>query len=81
MSWQPCDCSAEGLTLALKKVNCECSFNPQCVLSQDSYQRAKNLLKKYSKEHEKLADALLTYETLDAKEIKLVLEGKSLDPR
>lgn len=46
---------------------------------QDSYERAKNLLKTYSKEHKTLADALLQYETLDAKEIKLVLEGKPLD--
>uniref|UniRef100_A0A8C7GU39 YME1 like 1 ATPase n=1 Tax=Oncorhynchus kisutch TaxID=8019 RepID=A0A8C7GU39_ONCKI len=43
--------------------------------------RAKNLLKTYSDEHKTLAEALLTYETLDAKEIKLVLEGKALDPR
>ncbi|XP_060778125.1 ATP-dependent zinc metalloprotease YME1L1-like isoform X1 [Neoarius graeffei] len=51
------------------------------ILLQDSYERAKKLLKTYSKEHKKLADALLTYETLDAKEIQMVLEGKSLDPR
>ncbi|XP_072535814.1 ATP-dependent zinc metalloprotease YME1L1-like isoform X2 [Salminus brasiliensis] len=51
------------------------------VLLQDSYERAKELLKKYSKEHKKLADALLTYETLDAKEIQMVLEGKSLNAR
>lgn len=43
---------------------------------QDSYERAKNILKTYSKEHKKLADALLTHETLDAKEIQRVLEGK-----
>ncbi|XP_070784133.1 ATP-dependent zinc metalloprotease YME1L1-like isoform X2 [Enoplosus armatus] len=49
------------------------------TLLKDSYDRAKNLLKTYSKEHKTLADALLRYETLDAKEIKLVLEGKSLD--
>uniref|UniRef100_A0A3B4Y7A5 ATP-dependent zinc metalloprotease YME1L1 n=1 Tax=Seriola lalandi dorsalis TaxID=1841481 RepID=A0A3B4Y7A5_SERLL len=49
------------------------------VLLKDSYERAKNILKTYSKEHEKLADALLRHETLDAKEIKMVLEGKSLD--
>uniref|UniRef100_A0A671WJ29 ATP-dependent zinc metalloprotease YME1L1 n=1 Tax=Sparus aurata TaxID=8175 RepID=A0A671WJ29_SPAAU len=42
------------------------------VLLKDSYERAKNLLKTYSKEHKTLADALLQYETLDAKEIKLV---------
>lgn len=39
------------------------------------------LLKTYSKEHKLLADALLTYETLEAKEIQMILEGKSLDPR
>lgn len=49
------------------------------VLLKDSYDRAKSILKTYSKEHKKLADALLRYETLDAKEIQLVLEGKSLD--
>ncbi|XP_034562293.1 ATP-dependent zinc metalloprotease YME1L1 isoform X2 [Notolabrus celidotus] len=49
------------------------------VLLKDSYERAKNLLKTYNKEHKTLADALLRYETLDAKEIQKVLEGKSLD--
>ncbi|XP_053268459.1 ATP-dependent zinc metalloprotease YME1L1 isoform X1 [Pleuronectes platessa] len=49
------------------------------VLLKDSYERAKNLLKTYSKEHKELADALLAHETLDAKDIKLVLEGKSLE--
>lgn len=48
-------------------------------LIQDSYERAKNILKTYNKEHKKLADALLAYETLNAKEIQMVLEGKSLD--
>nr|XP_057916277.1 ATP-dependent zinc metalloprotease YME1L1-like [Doryrhamphus excisus] len=49
------------------------------LLLKDSYERAKNILKTYKKEHEKLADALLRYETLDAKEIQMVLEGKPLD--
>ncbi|XP_024136217.1 ATP-dependent zinc metalloprotease YME1L1 isoform X2 [Oryzias melastigma] len=49
------------------------------ALLKDSYERARNLLKTYSKEHKTLADALLRYETLDAKEIQMVLEGKSLD--
>ncbi|CAK6968555.1 ATP-dependent zinc metalloprotease YME1L1-like isoform X2 [Scomber scombrus] len=49
------------------------------ALLKDSYERARGILKTYSKEHKKLADALLAHETLDAKEIKLVLEGKSLD--
>ncbi|XP_057680713.1 ATP-dependent zinc metalloprotease YME1L1-like isoform X2 [Corythoichthys intestinalis] len=49
------------------------------TLLKDSYERAKNLLTTYKKEHKKLADALLRYETLDAKEIQMVLEGKPLD--
>lgn len=53
--------------------NCFTSF------LQESYERAKNILKTYNKEHKKLADALLRHETLDAKEIQMVLEGKSLD--
>ncbi|XP_068427153.1 ATP-dependent zinc metalloprotease YME1L1b [Clinocottus analis] len=51
------------------------------VLLKDSYERAKVLLKSHTKEHKNLADALLMYETLDAKEIKLVLEGKTLETR
>lgn len=48
---------------------------------QESYERAKVLLKSHAKEHKNLADALLMYETLDAKEIQLVLEGKALETR
>ncbi|XP_034558994.1 ATP-dependent zinc metalloprotease YME1L1b isoform X1 [Notolabrus celidotus] len=51
------------------------------VLLKDSYERAKALLKSHAKEHKNLADALLMYETLDAKDIKLVLEGKGLEAR
>uniref|UniRef100_A0A665UT91 ATP-dependent zinc metalloprotease YME1L1 n=1 Tax=Echeneis naucrates TaxID=173247 RepID=A0A665UT91_ECHNA len=47
----------------------------------ESYERAKALLKSHAKEHKNLADALLMYETLDAKEIQLVLEGKTLETR
>lgn len=49
------------------------------VLLKGSYDRAKHILKTYSKEHKMLADALLRHETLNAKEIQMVLEGKSLD--
>ncbi|XP_060900294.1 ATP-dependent zinc metalloprotease YME1L1-like isoform X1 [Labrus mixtus] len=49
------------------------------VLLKESYDRAKALLKSHAKEHKNLADALLMYETLDAKEIQLVLEGKTLN--
>uniref|UniRef100_A0A8C6LEV1 ATP-dependent zinc metalloprotease YME1L1 n=1 Tax=Nothobranchius furzeri TaxID=105023 RepID=A0A8C6LEV1_NOTFU len=51
------------------------------VLLKESYDRAKALLKSHAKEHKSLADALLMYETLDAKEIQLVLEGKPLESR
>lgn len=51
------------------------------VCHQESYERAKALLKSHAKEHKNLADALLMYETLDAKEIQLVLEGKTLETR
>ncbi|KAM9789682.1 ATP-dependent zinc metalloprotease YME1L1-like [Neosynchiropus ocellatus] len=51
------------------------------VLLKESYDRAKALLKSHAKEHKNLADALLMYETLDAKEIQMVLEGKTLDSR
>uniref|UniRef100_A0AAY4AYT4 ATP-dependent zinc metalloprotease YME1L1 n=1 Tax=Denticeps clupeoides TaxID=299321 RepID=A0AAY4AYT4_9TELE len=51
------------------------------VLLKDSYERARVLLKSRSKEHRSLAEALLRYETLDAREIQLVLEGKTLDSR
>uniref|UniRef100_A0A8B9PN00 ATP-dependent zinc metalloprotease YME1L1 n=1 Tax=Apteryx owenii TaxID=8824 RepID=A0A8B9PN00_APTOW len=48
---------------------------------KDSYERAKNILKTHAKEHKNLAEALLKYETLDAKEIQIVLEGKKLEVR
>ncbi|KAJ8337058.1 hypothetical protein SKAU_G00382780 [Synaphobranchus kaupii] len=51
------------------------------ILLRDSYERAKNILKTRTKEHKNLAEALLMYETLDAKEIRTVLEGKTLDYR
>ncbi|XP_022611023.1 ATP-dependent zinc metalloprotease YME1L1-like isoform X2 [Seriola dumerili] len=51
------------------------------LLLKESYERAKVLLKSHAKEHKNLADALLMYETLDAKEIQLVLEGKNLETR
>lgn len=51
------------------------------ILLRDSYERAKVLLKSRAKEHRNLAEALLRYETLDAKEIQLVLEGKALNSR
>ncbi|XP_077158797.1 ATP-dependent zinc metalloprotease YME1L1 isoform X3 [Paroedura picta] len=51
------------------------------LLLKESYERAKNILKTHAREHKYLAEALLTYETLDAKEIQIVLEGKKLEVR
>ncbi|XP_056375347.1 ATP-dependent zinc metalloprotease YME1L1 isoform X1 [Hyla sarda] len=51
------------------------------TLLKDSYERAKTILKTRAKEHKNLAEALLMYETLDAKEIQMVLEGKKLGAR
>ena len=45
---------------------------------QESYDRAQQLLKTHSKQHQRLAEALLKYETLTADEIKLVIAGKPL---
>nr|XP_033960717.1 ATP-dependent zinc metalloprotease YME1L1b [Pseudochaenichthys georgianus] len=51
------------------------------VILKDSYERARALLKSHAKEHKNLAEALLLYETLDIKDIRLVLEGKTLETR
>lgn len=39
----------------------------------ESYERAKSILKKHAKEHKALAEALLKYETLDAEDIKAIM--------
>ncbi|CAL8109420.1 unnamed protein product [Orchesella dallaii] len=46
-------------------------------LLQESYERAKNILRIHSKEHKALADALLKYETLDADDVKAILSGQT----
>jgi ATP-dependent metalloprotease len=43
---------------------------------QESYERAKNILKTHQREHKMLAEALLKYETLDADDIKAIMSGK-----
>ena len=45
---------------------------------QESYDRAKTILKNNQTQHKALAQALLKYETLDADEIRCVVEGKKL---
>lgn len=42
----------------------------------ESYERAKHILKTHAKEHKALAEALLKYETLDAKDIKAIMSDK-----
>jgi ATP-dependent metalloprotease len=46
-------------------------------LLNDSYKNATNILKTHRKELDLLADALLKYETLDADDVKAILEGNS----
>ncbi|XP_076288668.1 ATP-dependent zinc metalloprotease YME1L isoform X1 [Lasioglossum baleicum] len=46
-------------------------------LLQESYDRAVQILKTHAKEHKKLAEALLKYETLDAEDIKAIATGKN----
>ncbi|XP_015515862.1 ATP-dependent zinc metalloprotease YME1L [Neodiprion lecontei] len=45
-------------------------------IMQDSYDRAKAILKAHAKEHKQLAEALLEYETLDAAEVKAIMTGQ-----
>ena len=42
---------------------------------QESYKRATTLLTSRAHEHKLLAEALLAHETLDLKQIRLVIEG------
>lgn len=46
------------------------------VMGQESYERARALLKKHADEHERLAEALLKYETLDLEDVRNVIEGR-----
>ncbi|XP_040167216.1 ATP-dependent zinc metalloprotease YME1L isoform X1 [Anopheles arabiensis] len=47
-------------------------------LLNESYERAKAILKQHAKEHKALAEALLKYETLDAEDIKAIMGGEKL---
>ncbi|CAB3988718.1 ATP-dependent zinc metalloprotease YME1L1, partial [Paramuricea clavata] len=46
---------------------------------KESYERARNILQHYSTEHQRLAKALLQYETLNAEEIAAIIQGKSIE--
>ena len=55
------------------------SFNDEVnVLLNEGYKRAMNILKNHRKELDLLADALIKHETLDAIEVKTVIEGRPL---
>ncbi|KAG7209772.1 hypothetical protein KM043_011393 [Ampulex compressa] len=45
-------------------------------LIHESYERAKAILQTHAKEHKLLAEALLKYETLNAEDVKAILNGK-----
>lgn len=47
-------------------------------LLQESYDRAKQILQKHGKELNKVADALLKYETLSYKDVKAVINGEKI---
>ncbi|XP_050359031.1 ATP-dependent zinc metalloprotease YME1L isoform X1 [Nymphalis io] len=47
-------------------------------LLSESYERAKAILRAHAKEHKALADALLKYETLDAEDIKAIMNGEKI---
>ena len=44
----------------------------------DSYERAKSIIKNHSAELKLIADALLKHETLDVDQIKKIIDQKSL---
>ncbi|VVC97324.1 unnamed protein product [Leptidea sinapis] len=47
-------------------------------LLSESYERAKAILRAHAKEHRALSDALLQYETLDAEDIKAIVNGDKI---
>lgn len=47
---------------------------------QESYERAKTLLKQHAHELKLVAEALLHFETLSADEVKTLMEGRKLKP-
>lgn len=61
----------------LNKKFSQVDFEIKKILN-DSYDRAKNILKVHAKEHKALAEALLKYETLDAEDIKAILAGDKI---
>lgn len=50
-------------------------------LLQESYNRAKVLIKSHLNEHANLAQALMKYETLDAEEVKAIIDGRPMQTK
>ncbi|XP_032671789.1 ATP-dependent zinc metalloprotease YME1L [Odontomachus brunneus] len=50
-------------------------------LLQESYERAKTILISHAKEHKRLAEALLQYETLDAEDVTAIVNETGLSKR
>jgi len=48
---------------------------------QESYERARVILKARQSEHKQLAQALLKHETLDVEDVRAVIDGKPLPRR
>ncbi|GAB1610235.1 hypothetical protein Ahia01_001414900 [Argonauta hians] len=43
---------------------------------QESYERARHIMKIHSTEHKAIAQALMKYETLDSDDVKAIVDGK-----
>ncbi|XP_043197197.1 ATP-dependent zinc metalloprotease YME1L-like [Amphibalanus amphitrite] len=69
------DTDPETLANAISDSTIELIDNEIKRLLHESYERAKRILKEHDKELKSLADALLKYETLDADDIKAILQG------
>jgi hypothetical protein len=54
------------------------SADPSIYPFQEAYLRAKSILQKHQKEWERLAEALLEYETLDVEEVRTVISGQPI---
>jgi cell division protease FtsH len=59
--------TAESIDIEVKKI------------TDEAYKKARNLIEENKDNLEKIANALLKYETLDAEDVTLILEGGSLD--
>ena len=54
------------------------SKKPPFTFLQEAMVQAQGILTKYEREHHRLANALLEYETLTADEMRLICDGKKL---